>query len=155
MSKASSTEAKIAIVREFLARVFNDHHPELAIEYFTPQMTWHGGSLGTITGAENVTGLLRTFIGALPDLNAVEQDVIASDDLVAMRLVVTATQQGDLLGIPASGKPVTWDAVDIYRVNDAKQAATRAKRIAQYVEMCARGETIHPARKAKKTAAKA
>jgi predicted ester cyclase len=65
-----------------------------------------------------VTGLLRTFIGALPDLNAVEQDVIASDDLVVMRLVVSATQQGDLLGIPASGKPVTWDAVDIYRVED-------------------------------------
>jgi predicted ester cyclase len=35
-----------------------------------------------------------------------------------MRLVVSATQRGDLLGIPASGKPVTWDAVDIYRVND-------------------------------------
>ena len=118
MSEASSTEAKIAIAREFLARVFNDHHPELAIEYFTPQMTWHGGSLGTISGAENVTGLLRIFIGALPDLNAVEQDVIASDDLVVMRLVVSATQQGDLLGIPASGKPVTWDAVDIYRVDD-------------------------------------
>jgi len=118
VSEASSTEAKIAIARQFVARVFNDHHPELAIEYFAPQMTWHGGSLGTISGAENVTELLRTFIGALPDLNAVEQDVIASDDLVVMRLVVTAIQQGDLLGIPASGKPVTWDAVDIYRVDD-------------------------------------
>jgi steroid delta-isomerase-like uncharacterized protein len=118
MSEASSTEAKVAIAREFLARVFNDHHPELAIEYFTPQMTWHGGSLGTLSGAENVSGLLRTFIGALPDLNAVEQDVIASDDLVVMRLVVTATQHGDLLGIPASGKRVSWDAVDIYRVED-------------------------------------
>jgi predicted ester cyclase len=118
VSEASNPEAKIAIAREFVARVFNDHRPELSTEYFTPHMTWHGGSLGTISGAENVTGLLRTFIGALPDLNAVEQDVIASDDLVVMRLVVSATQQGDLLGIPASGKPVTWDAVDIYRVND-------------------------------------
>jgi predicted ester cyclase len=119
VNDAASTEAKVGVAREFLARVFNDHHPELAIEYFTPEMTWHGGSLGTVSGAQNVTGLLRTFIGALPDLNAVEQDVIASADLVVMRLVVSATQQGDLLGIPASGKPVTWDAVDIYRVNDA------------------------------------
>jgi steroid delta-isomerase-like uncharacterized protein len=118
MTDASSTEGKVAIAREFLARVFNDHKPELAIEYFTPQMTWHGGSLGTISGAENVTGLLQTFIGALPDLNAVEQDVVASDDLVAMRLVVSATHKGDLLGMPATGKPVRWDAVDIYRVDD-------------------------------------
>jgi predicted ester cyclase len=118
MSEASSTEGKVAIAREFVARVFNDHQPELAIEYFAPQMTWHGGSLGTIRGAENVVGLLRTFIGALPDLIAVEQAVVASDDLVVMRLAVSATQQGDLLGIPATGKPVRWDAVDIYRVED-------------------------------------
>ena len=118
MSDASTPEGKVAIAREFVARVFNDHRPELAIKYFTPDMTWHGGSLGTISGAENVTGLLRTFIGALPDLNAVEQDIVASDDLVVIRLVVSATQQGDLLGIPATGKPVTWDAVDVYRVED-------------------------------------
>jgi SnoaL-like domain len=82
MSEASSTEGKVARAREFVARVFNDHRPELAIEYFTAQMTWHGGSLGTITGAENVTGLLRSFIGALPDLNAIEQDIVASDDVL-------------------------------------------------------------------------
>ena len=32
----------------------------------------------------------------------------------------------------------------IYRVQDAKRADTRARRIAQFVEMLARGETIHP-----------
>src|SRR5947209_16354977 len=32
----------------------------------------------------------------------------------------------------------------IYRVQDAKKPETRARRIAQYVEMLARGETIHP-----------
>jgi uncharacterized protein YdeI (YjbR/CyaY-like superfamily) len=37
----------------------------------------------------------------------------------------------------------------IYRVNDAKLPETRSRRIAQYIEMLARGETIHPA-KAKK-----
>lgn len=34
----------------------------------------------------------------------------------------------------------------IYRVNDAKLPRTRSRRIAQYVEMLARGETIHPAK---------
>lgn len=31
----------------------------------------------------------------------------------------------------------------VYRINDAKRPETRARRIARYVEMCARGETIH------------
>jgi uncharacterized protein YdeI (YjbR/CyaY-like superfamily) len=34
----------------------------------------------------------------------------------------------------------------IYRVNDAKRPETRAQRIARFVEMLARGETIHPQR---------
>ena len=43
---------------------------------------------------------------------------IRDGSFTVMRLVVSATQQGDLLGIPATGKPVSWDAVDIYRVDD-------------------------------------
>src|SRR5258708_4821021 len=78
-----------------------------------------GSALADTRGVENLIGLLTAFLGALPDLRAEEQDVVASSDLVAMRFVVTATQQGDLLGMPATGRTVRWDAVDIYRVNDA------------------------------------
>ena len=38
----------------------------------------------------------------------------------------------------------------IYRVNDAKRPETRASRIKQFVAMLARGETLHPSRKAKR-----
>ncbi len=38
----------------------------------------------------------------------------------------------------------------IYRVNDAKRPETRAKRIEQFVQMLARGETLHPLKKAAK-----
>ncbi len=65
-------------------------------------------------------GSLGSFIGALPDLRAAERDIIAENDLVVVRLVVTATVKGSLLGVPADGKPVRWDAVDIYRVTDGK-----------------------------------
>jgi uncharacterized protein YdeI (YjbR/CyaY-like superfamily) len=41
----------------------------------------------------------------------------------------------------------------IYRVNDAKLAETRGRRIAQFVDMLARGATIHPT-KAKKPSPK-
>ena len=36
----------------------------------------------------------------------------------------------------------------LYRIQDAKRADTRARRIAQFVEMLGRGETIHPPRRA-------
>ena len=118
MSQLLSREQRVAVAREFVDVVFNGHQPERAAEYLTLDVVWHGGSLGTITGVENLIGLLTRFLGALPDLRAEEQAVIASDDLVVMRLVVTATHKGDLLGIPATGRSVQWDAVDIYRVTD-------------------------------------
>jgi steroid delta-isomerase-like uncharacterized protein len=113
-----SVEQRVAVARDFVSVVFNGHDPERAEEYFTPDVVWHGGSLGTVNGVESMTALLTGFLGALPDLHAEEQAVIASDDLVVIRLVVSATHKGDLLGIPATGRSVQWDAVDIYRVTD-------------------------------------
>lgn len=118
MSQALAVEQRIAVAREYCDVVFNHHHPERAAEYCTPDVVWHGNTLGTISGIENLSALLNVFLGSLPDLVAEEQDLIASNDLVVMRLLVTATQKGDLLGIPATGLPVSWNAVDIYRVND-------------------------------------
>lgn len=37
-----------------------------------------------------------------------------------MRLVVTPTQHGNLLGMPANGKQIRWDAIDIYRIRDGR-----------------------------------
>jgi predicted ester cyclase len=118
MSQTLTVEQRIAVARDFVKVVFNGHQPQRAQEYFTPDIVWHGNSLGTVSGVEGMTALLTGFLGALPDLRAEEQDLIASDDLVVIRLLVTATQKGDLLGIPATGRGVQWNAIDIYRVTD-------------------------------------
>ncbi|MDB4890511.1 MAG: hypothetical protein JWL61_2366 [Gemmatimonadetes bacterium] len=120
MSDEARLEVNKKIAREYIQRVFNEHKPELAKDYVTADVVWHGGILGDISGAENVAQLLTSFIGALPDLQAVEEDIVAESDLVVIRLVVTATQRGDLLGVPASGRAVRWNAVDIYRVRDGR-----------------------------------
>jgi predicted ester cyclase len=118
MSQALTVEQRIAVSREYIDVVFNNHHPERAAEYVTPDVVWYGNSLGTISGVDGLTGLLTSFIGALPDLYAEEQDVIASIDLVVVRLTVSATVKDSLLGIPADGRKVKWNAIDIYRVGD-------------------------------------
>jgi len=120
MSDQAQLEANKRLAREYIQRVFNEHRPDLSSEYVTSDVVWHGGILGDIAGAGNVSGLLSAFIGALPDLYAAEQDVVAENDLVTVRLVVKATQQGDLLGVPASGTAIQWNAVDIYRIRDGR-----------------------------------
>jgi predicted ester cyclase len=116
--QTTTTEQRIAVVRDYVDRVLNQHRPAAAAEFFTADAKWHGGSLGTFTGVQNIVGLLTGFVGALPDIQAVTQDVIASGDLVVMRFVATATQTGDVLGIPKTGKSIRWDSLDIYKVTD-------------------------------------
>jgi uncharacterized protein YdeI (YjbR/CyaY-like superfamily) len=64
-----------------------------------------------------------------------------------------ASVPDDLKSALASNKAAQtfFDALDgrnrysiLYRVNDAKKPETRMKRIATYVQMLARGETLHP-----------
>jgi predicted ester cyclase len=120
MSNTDQLAANKKLAREYITQVFNQHKPDHAADYVTSDVVWHGGSLGDITGAEPLVGLLRSFIGALPDLNAAEQDIVAENDLVMVRLIVSATVKESLLGVPADGEPVRWGAVDIYRITDGK-----------------------------------
>jgi steroid delta-isomerase-like uncharacterized protein len=122
MTSPQELEENKRIVREFIETAFNQHEADKAAASLTPDMKWHGGTLGTVEGRENVAGLVRTIVDALPDLHNVEQDIIAERDIVAVRAVVEATHEGDLLGIPASGRHVQWDAVDVYRVADGRIA---------------------------------
>jgi predicted ester cyclase len=118
MSETVATD-RVAVAREFVKRVFNGSDAERARDFFTPDVVWHGGALGTVTGVDVIVPILTGFINALSEIRAEEQDVIASEDLVAIRLVVSATHTGNMLGVvPATGRPVQWDAVDIYRVTD-------------------------------------
>jgi predicted ester cyclase len=118
MSQALTVDQRIEVPRRFMAEVFNGHDPERARDFFTSDAVWQGPSIATVTGVDSIVGLLTAFISPLSNIRAEEQDVIASQDLVALRLVVTATQTGDVLGMSATGREFRWDAVDIYRVTD-------------------------------------
>jgi predicted ester cyclase len=121
MSETLEVDLRVATAREFVAQVLNGHDPERARDFFTADVVWHGGALGTVNGVDTVVPLLGGFISALTDIDAAEQDVIASGDLVALRLVVSATHTGNLLGVPATDRRIQWDAVDIYRVTDDRR----------------------------------
>jgi steroid delta-isomerase-like uncharacterized protein len=122
MGSQNAPEENKRVVRAFIEAAFNQHQPEKAGEYMAPDIKWHGGTLGTVEGRDNFVGLIGAIVTALPDLKNVELDIIAERDLVSVRAAVVGTHSGDLLGIPASGKYVQWDAIDNYRLADGKIA---------------------------------
>jgi predicted ester cyclase len=119
MIETKTTPQRVAVARDYVDRVFNGHNAELARDYFSPDITFHALTVGTLSGVDTVVPVLGGLIDALSDIDAQVQDVIASGDLVALRQVVKARHTGNLLGMPETGRTIQWDAVDIYRINDA------------------------------------
>src|SRR5712691_6191810 len=122
MTTQNNLEENKRIVRDFIEPAFNQHQTDRVADILTADMKWNGGTLGTVEGRDNFVGLVGAIVSALPDLRNVEQDIIAERDIVSVRAVVEGTHKGDLLGIPASGRHVRLDAVDVYRVADGKIA---------------------------------
>ena len=108
------------VVEAFMADVLNGHHGDHAARYLTADAQWHGGTVGTVAGRDNVAGLMTAVVTSIPDLHAAQQDIVVQGDEVVVRLVVTGTQQGPLLGIAASGRAVRWDATDLYRLKNGR-----------------------------------
>jgi steroid delta-isomerase-like uncharacterized protein len=66
-------------------------------------------------GPEGFKQLVSMFRTAFPDLNMVIDDMLADGDKVAFRWTGTGTHQGDLMGIPPTGKRVTTTGLVISR----------------------------------------
>jgi limonene-1,2-epoxide hydrolase len=61
MANQTTITANQELVREFIRRVFNEHNAHATSDYFSPDVRWHGGTLGTIEGSDAMT----TFYGDL------------------------------------------------------------------------------------------
>jgi steroid delta-isomerase-like uncharacterized protein len=64
---------------------------------------------------DGVMQWFTTMRAAFPDMRMEASDVIASDDKVVIRGRFTGTHQGNFMGIPASGKSVDTQLIDICR----------------------------------------
>jgi len=59
-------------------------------------------------------------VAAFPDIKVTTEHIIAEGDKVAIHWMATGTHQAELMGIPASGRKITWTGITIYRFADGK-----------------------------------
>jgi steroid delta-isomerase-like uncharacterized protein len=73
-------------------------------------------------------GIKMLFAGmraAFPDLGITVSEQIADDEKVATRKTFHGTHHGDFLGIPPTGRPVSFEVVDILTIRNDKIAEHR------------------------------
>jgi steroid delta-isomerase-like uncharacterized protein len=83
------------------------------------------------------------FRMVFPDLTITNDDVLVAGDKAAVRSTGRGTQQGELLGIPPTGKQVEFMAIDIHRIENG--LIVESWHIEDYLSLISQlGATIAP-----------
>jgi steroid delta-isomerase-like uncharacterized protein len=77
----------------------------------------HEESPGLEPTKEGVVKFFQMYREGFPDLRMEPQDILVSGDKVVTRVQATGTHQGEFLGIPATGKGIDVQLIDIVRFN--------------------------------------
>ena len=116
-----STEQNKALVRRLVEELFNRGNLGLVDELFAPNFVEHEelppGMPRDREGVKLLTTMLRS---AFPDFKATIDDIVAEGDKVVVRQTWSGTQKGEFMGVPPTGKSVSFGVIDILRIADGK-----------------------------------
>ena len=71
-------------------------------------------------GPEGFKQVIQMYRGAFPDLHIEVDECFSDGDLVCTRWTSSGTHEGDLMGLPATGKHTTSSGITIDRIQDGK-----------------------------------
>ena len=101
-----SIEKNKAIVRRLWEEVWNQNDLAVCDEIFDA------------TYAEHERNFVPVLRAAFPDLHFTIEDMIAEGNKVVTRYTFSGTHQGEIMNVPATGKPVNINCIWIHRLAD-------------------------------------
>src|SRR5262245_43394849 len=99
-----SSEENKALTRRFYQEVWNKGNLDAVAELLTSDFVDHAAPPGFAPGREGAKQVFSMYRSAFPDFRLAIEDLIAEDDKVVARWVTQGTHQGELMGIPPTGK---------------------------------------------------
>jgi steroid delta-isomerase-like uncharacterized protein len=97
-------EGNLGVIDELVASNYVGHDPA------QPEMQ----------GPEGIKEFVTSYLAGFPDGKITIDEQLAEGDLVASRWTGRGTHQGELMGIPPTGKQVTVSGITISRVKNGK-----------------------------------
>jgi steroid delta-isomerase-like uncharacterized protein len=117
----TSVQDNKALVRRFIDEIFVNGRTEAVDEMLADDFVGHTWPSTGHPKDDLKAAIGRTSKG-LSDPRFVVEDMIGEGDQVAVRLTAAATQTGELMGMPASGKRYSIGEIHIFRIRDGKVA---------------------------------
>jgi predicted ester cyclase len=103
------SEQNKAVVRDYYRRVINGRDLDAVEEFFSDERIVEGVRRGCFS-----------YFNAFPDLHCSLDELIAEDDKVFLRSTMTGTHDGDYKGIGPTGRHVSTEAAEVFRIADGK-----------------------------------
>lgn len=114
------SEENKALVRRSFEEVWNDKNLDAIDEIVAADVVNHLAPPGLPEGAEGNKAFVGMYLSAFPDTKMTIEDMLAIGDKVVTRWVATGTHEGELMGIPPTGKHVTVTGIGIDRISGGR-----------------------------------
>lgn len=108
---------------ETLYRAFNEQNPDLVDGAVTPGWEDIPPAPGQAPGPAGIKPIIQGFIQAFPDVRITIHNLIQVAGQIAVRAEITGTHQGEIFGIPATGRRVSVRLHDFHALDG--QCVTR------------------------------
>lgn len=118
------TDQNTALADRFHMDIFQAGRLDVADEIVAPGFVIHapGYPPEWTQGPEGTKQLAAAIIEGIPDRRIAHHETIAEGDLVMVRWSMTGTHGGELMGVPATGRPIDVTGFDLFRVENGKLA---------------------------------
>jgi steroid delta-isomerase-like uncharacterized protein len=111
-----------AVVRRYIEEAWNKKNLDVVDEIFAPDLLDHEVDGSEVkSGPDDIKSYLAGYYHrALPDVRMTVEDQVADGDKVVTRITVRGTHQGELLGVPATGKRIEVTGISVDRIEGGK-----------------------------------
>ena len=123
-----SAEENKAVIRRLFDEVYNGHDFDVLDELVAEDVVNHSAVSEHRHGIEGFRRVMEWGMNMSPGARYEILGIIAEGDMVACRVSVSGTMQGELFGVPATGKVFSAEHVHWHRVEDGKLAERWAVR---------------------------
>ena len=114
-----TTEENKAVVRRY-QDIYNANRLDELPEVLAPEFRPHTLMPGIPPSLEGYKMVQESVLAGFPDFHVAIEDLIAEDDKVVMRFLITGTHQGTFMGAPATGVKIHVTGISIFRLAGGK-----------------------------------
>ena len=122
MTLTTTDKANIIIVRKFFEVGPSKGDLAAADALLHPEFSLHTPLPTPGPGIEAMNNVITTCRAAFHGLHVTIDDMMADGDKVTARFTARGVHNGEFMGLPPTGKPITMTGIEIFRIQEGKIA---------------------------------